>query len=159
MRVYYDRDADVNLVKAKKVAVIGYGSQGHAHANNLRDSGVKDVVVALRPGSQSAAKAENAGFRVMTNAEAAKWADIVMVLAPDELQAGLYNAELRPNMREGTALAVAHGLSIHFRLIEPRPFVPHHAPTRGVSLTPPATWPDQLNDVEMTGRKGVGDGG
>ena len=121
MRVYYDRDADVNLVKSKKVAIVGYGSQGHAHANNLRDSGVKDVVVALRPGSQSVQKAESAGFRVMTNSEAAKWADIVMVLAPDELQAALYNGELRPNMREGTALAVAHGLSIHFRLIEPRP--------------------------------------
>ena len=121
MRVYYDRDADVNLIKSKKVAVIGYGSQGHAHANNLRDSGVKDVVVALRPGSPSAAKAENAGFKVLTNSEAAKWADIVMVLAPDELQAGLYNNELKPNMREGSALAVAHGLSIHFRLIEPRP--------------------------------------
>jgi ketol-acid reductoisomerase len=121
MRVYYDRDADVNLIKSKKVAVIGYGSQGHAHANNLRDSGVKDVVVALRPGSPSAAKAENAGFKVLTNSEAAKWADIVMVLAPDELQAGLYNNELKPNMRPDTALAVAHGLSIHFRLIEPRP--------------------------------------
>ena len=121
MRVYYDRDADVNLVKSKKVAVIGYGSQGHAHANNLRDSGVKDVVVALRPGSASAQKAENAGFKVMGNAEAAKWADIMMILAPDELQAALYNNELRPNMRDGTALAVAHGLSIHFRLIEPRP--------------------------------------
>jgi len=121
MRVYYDRDADVNLIKSKKVAVIGYGSQGHAHANTLRDSGVKDVVVALRPGSPSAQKAENAGFKVLTNSEAAKWADIVMVLAPDELQAGLYNNELKPNMREGTALAVAHGLSIHFRLIEPRP--------------------------------------
>jgi ketol-acid reductoisomerase len=121
MRVYYDRDSDVNLVKSKKVAVIGYGSQGHAHANNLRDSGVKDVVVALRPGSASAAKAETAGFKVMGNAEAAKWADIVMILAPDELQAALYNNELRPNMRDGTALAVAHGLSIHFRLIEPRP--------------------------------------
>ena len=121
MRVYYDRDADVNLIKAKKVAVIGYGSQGHAHANNLRDSGVKDIVVALRPGSPSGQKAENAGFKVMTNAEAAKWADIVMVLAPDELQAALYNNELKPNMRKGTALAVAHGLSIHFRLIEPRP--------------------------------------
>ena len=120
MRVYYDRDADVNLVKSKKVAVIGYGSQGHTHANNLRDSGVKEVVVALRPGSASAQKAEGAGLKVMTPAEAAKWADIVMVLAPDELQAGLYNGELRPNMREGTALAVAHGLSIHFRLIEPR---------------------------------------
>jgi ketol-acid reductoisomerase len=121
MRVYYDRDADVNLVKSKKVAVIGYGSQGHAHANNLRDSGVKDVVVALRPGSASAQKAEAAGFKVMTNAAAAKWADVVMVLAPDELQAQLYAEDLRDNMREGTALAVAHGLSIHFRLIEPRP--------------------------------------
>jgi ketol-acid reductoisomerase len=121
MRVYYDRDADVNLVKAKKVAVIGYGSQGHAHANNLRDSGVKEVVVALRPGSASAAKATAAGLEVVTPAQAAKWADLVMVLTPDELQAPLYAADLRPNMREGTALAVAHGLSIHFRLIEPRP--------------------------------------
>ena len=121
MRVYYDRDADVNLVKSKKVAIIGYGSQGHAHANNLRDSGVKEVVVALRPGSASVNKAEEAGLRVMTSAEAAKWADIVMVLTPDELQAALYAGELRPNMREGTALAFAHGLSIHFRLIEPRP--------------------------------------
>src|SRR6202051_401216 len=121
MRVYYDRDADVNLVKSKKVAVIGYGSQGHAHANNLRDSGAKEIVVGVRPGSPSAQKAENAGFKVMTNTEAAKWADIVMVLAPDELQAALYNGELRPNMRQGTALAVAHGLSIHFRLLEPRP--------------------------------------
>ena len=121
MRVYYDRDADVNLIKAKKVAVIGYGSQGNAHANNLRDSGVKDVVVALRPGSASAVKAETAGIKVLTPAEAAKWADVVMVLAPDELQAALYNSDLKPNMREGTALAFAHGLSIHFRLIEPRP--------------------------------------
>jgi ketol-acid reductoisomerase len=121
MRVYYDRDADVNLVKAKKVAVIGYGSQGNAHANNLRDSGCKDVVVALRPGSISAQKAEAAGIKVLNPAEAAKWADVVLVLAPDELQAALYNSDLKPNMREGTALAFAHGLSIHFRLIEPRP--------------------------------------
>jgi ketol-acid reductoisomerase len=121
MRVYYDRDADVNLIKAKKVAVIGYGSQGNAHANNLRDSGVKDVVVALRPGSASAQKAEAVGIKVLNPAEAAKWADVVMVLAPDELQAALYNSDLKPNMREGTALAFAHGLSIHFRLIEPRP--------------------------------------
>ena len=121
MRVYYDRDADVNLIKAKKVAVIGYGSQGNAHANNLRDSGVKDVVVALRPGSASAQKAEAAGLKVMTPAEAAKWADVVMVLAPDELQAALYNSDLKPNMREGSAIAFAHGLSIHFRLIEARP--------------------------------------
>ena len=121
MRVYYDRDADVNLIKAKKVAVIGYGSQGNAHANNLRDSGCKDVVVALRPGSTSVQKAEAAGIKVLKPAEAAKWADVVMVLAPDELQAALYNSDLKPNMREGTALAFAHGLSIHFRLIEPRP--------------------------------------
>ncbi len=121
MRVYYDRDADVNLVKSKKVAIVGYGSQGHAHANNLRDSGVREVVVALRPSSVSVRKAEEAGLRVMSGAEAAKWADIVMVLTPDELQAALYASELRPNMREGTALAFAHGLSIHFRLIEPRP--------------------------------------
>jgi ketol-acid reductoisomerase len=121
MRVYYDRDADVNLIKAKKVAVIGYGSQGNAHANNLRDSGAKDVVVALRPGSASAQKAEAAGIKVLNPADAAKWADVVMVLAPDELQAALYNSDLKPNMREGTALAFAHGLSIHFRLIEPRP--------------------------------------
>jgi ketol-acid reductoisomerase len=115
--VYYDRDADVNLVKSKRVAVIGYGSQGHAHANNLRDSGVKEVVVALRPGSASAPKAKAAGIEVVTPAEA----DIVMVLTPDELQAPLYAADLKPNMRDNTALAVAHGLSIHFRLIEPRP--------------------------------------
>src|ERR1700723_1231191 len=121
MRVYYDRDADVNLIKAKKVAVIGYGSQGNAHANNLRDSGCKDVVVALRPGSASAQKAEAVGIKVMNPAEAAKWADVVMVLAPDELQAALYNSDLKPNMREGTAIAFAHGLSIHFRLIEARP--------------------------------------
>jgi ketol-acid reductoisomerase len=121
MRVYYDRDADVNLIKAKKVAVIGYGSQGNAHANNLRDSGCKDVVVALRPGSASAQKAEAVGIKVLKPAEAAKWADVVMVLAPDELQAALYNSDLKPNMREGTAIAFAHGLSIHFRLIEPRP--------------------------------------
>src|SRR6267142_5173727 len=121
MRVYYDRDADVNLVKSKKVAIVGYGSQGHAHANNLRDSGVREVVVALRPTSASVRKTEEAGLRVMSGAEAAKWADIVMVLTPDELQAALYANELRPNMRQGSALAFAHGLSIHFRLIEPRP--------------------------------------
>src|SRR4051794_41943023 len=106
MRVYYDRDADVNLVKSKKVAVIGYGSQGHAHANNLRDSGVKDVVVALRPNSPSAAKAENAGFKVLTNSEAAKWADIVMVLAPDELQAGGLENQDGPDIGRGAARAV-----------------------------------------------------
>ncbi|MEE8545905.1 MAG: ketol-acid reductoisomerase [Alphaproteobacteria bacterium] len=121
MRVYYDRDADVNLIKSKKVAIIGYGSQGHAHANNLSDSGVAEVAVGLRAGSQSAAKAEAAGLKVMAVAEAAKWADVVMMLAPDELQADIYREHLEDNMREGTALAFAHGLCIHFRLIEPRP--------------------------------------
>jgi ketol-acid reductoisomerase len=121
MRVYYDRDADLNLVKTKKIAVVGYGSQGHAHALNLRESGVSDVVVALRPGSGSAAKATAAGLKVMPPAEAAKYADLVMVLAPDELQADLYKDELRDNLKKGAALAFAHGFSIHFRLIEPRP--------------------------------------
>ncbi len=120
MRVYYDRDADVNLVKDRKVAIIGYGSQGHAHANNLKDSGVRDIVVGLRPGSASIAKAESAGLAVKAPAEAAAWADVTMVLTPDELQSQLYNDELRDNLRNGAALAFAHGLSIHFRLIEPR---------------------------------------
>ena len=120
MRVYYDRDADVGLIKGKKVAIIGYGSQGHAHANNLKESGVTDVRVGLREGSPSAAKAEAADLPVMTPGEAAAWADVVMLLTPDELQAELYRDHLAPNMREGTALAFAHGLNIHFRLIEPR---------------------------------------
>ena len=120
MRVYYDRDADVNLIKSKKVAVIGYGSQGHAHAQNLRDSGVGDVVIGLRPGSESAPKAEAAGLKVMAPAEAAKWADVTMILAPDELHAALYRDDLAGNLREGSALAFAHGFSVHFRQIEPR---------------------------------------
>ncbi len=120
MRVYYDRDADVNLIKGKKVAVIGYGSQGHAHANNLKDSGVSDVRVGLREGSSSRKKAADAGIESMTPAEAAAWADMVMVLAPDELQSQIYNEDLGPNLREGSAIAFAHGLSIHFNLIEPR---------------------------------------
>jgi ketol-acid reductoisomerase len=94
MKVYYDQDADINIIKSKKVAVIGYGSQAHAHAQNLRDSGVKEVKIALRPGSASAAKAQNAGFEVLSNADAAKWADVVMVLVPDELQAELYEKDL-----------------------------------------------------------------
>ncbi len=121
MRVYYDRDADVNLIKTKKVAVIGYGSQGHAHAQNLRDSGAKDVVIALRAGSPSVKKAEDAGFKVMTGSEAAKWADVMMVATPDELQAALWRDELKPNMKKGAAIAFAHGLNIHFNLIDPRP--------------------------------------
>ncbi len=119
MRVYYDRDADVNLIKAKKVAVIGFGSQGHAHAMNMRDSGVTDVVIGARPGA-SWKKAEAAGFKVMTPADAAKWADLVMVLTPDELQGDLYRDHLHANMRPGAAIAFAHGLNVHFNLIEPR---------------------------------------
>ncbi len=120
MRVYYDRDADVNLIKGKKVAIIGYGSQGHAHALNLRDSGVKEVAVALRAGSSSAKKAEGEGLKVMTVAEAAKWADVLMMLTPDELQAEIYYQDLHENMKPGAALLFAHGLNIHFNLIEPR---------------------------------------
>ncbi|MCC3246348.1 ketol-acid reductoisomerase [Methylocystis sp. WRRC1] len=120
MRVYYDRDADINLIKGKKVAIIGYGSQGFAHALNLKESGVSDVAVALRPGSASAAKAEGAGLKVMTVPEAAKWADVVMMLTPDELQGDIYANELAPNLKQGAALLFAHGLNIHFSLIEPR---------------------------------------
>ena len=120
MRVYYDRDADVNLIKDRRVAIIGYGSQGHAHANNLKDSGIRDLVVGLRPGSASVAKAEAAGLAVKTPAEAAAWADVTMVLTPDELQSRLYETELRDNLGDGAALAFAHGLAFHFRLIEPR---------------------------------------
>jgi ketol-acid reductoisomerase len=120
MRVYYDRDADLNLIKSKKVAIVGYGSQGHAHALNLRDSGVKDIVVALRADSGSVKKAEVEGFKVMTVADAAKWAEVVMMLTPDELQGDIYEADLKENMGEGSALMFAHGLNIHFNLIEPR---------------------------------------
>jgi len=119
MRVYYDRDADLNLIKNRKVAVIGFGSQGHAHALNMRDSGVKEVAVAAREGG-SAKKAEAAGFPVMSSAEAAKWADVMMMVTPDELQADIYAHDLAPNMKEGAALLFAHGFNIHFRLIEPR---------------------------------------
>jgi len=120
MRVYYDRDADVNLIKGKKIAVIGYGSQGHAHAMNLRDSGCGDVAIGLREGSGSWPKAEGAGFKVMTPTEAAKWADVVMMLTPDELQADIYQDDLKGNMKEGSAIMFAHGLNVHFNLIEAR---------------------------------------
>src|SRR5215213_8956023 len=120
MRVYYDRDADINLIKGKKVAIVGYGSQGHAHALNLRDSGVKEVVVALRKNSPSAAKAEKENIRVMEVAEAAAWADIVMMLTPDELQGDIYRDHLHANMKQGAALLFAHGLNVHFNLIDPR---------------------------------------
>ena len=120
MRVYYDADTDLNLLTGKKIAIVGYGSQGHAHAQNLRDSGVKDVAVALRPGSATAKKAEGAGFKVLSNADAARWADVVMILAPDEHQAAIYADDLHANLKPGAALAFAHGLNIHFGLIEPR---------------------------------------
>jgi ketol-acid reductoisomerase len=120
MRVYYDSDADINLIKGKKVAVVGYGSQGHAHVLNLRDSGIKDVVVALRAGSSTAKKAESEGVKVMTVADAAKWADVLMMLTPDELQSDIYKADIADNIRPGSALLFAHGLNVHFGLIEPR---------------------------------------
>jgi ketol-acid reductoisomerase len=120
MRVYYDRDADLARLLDKKIAIVGYGSQGHAHALNLRDSGVKQVAVALRPGSASAKKAEAEGLKVMTVAEAAGWADLLMILAPDELQRSIYANEIAPNIRDGAALLFAHGLNIHFNLIEPK---------------------------------------
>jgi len=120
MRVYYDRDADVNLIKSKKVVIVGYGSQGHAHAANLRDSGVKDVRIALRPESPTVKKAEGAGFTVMSPAEAAAWGDVLMMCTPDELQADIYARDLAPNMKEGAAIAFAHGLNVHFNLIVPR---------------------------------------
>ena len=121
MRVYYDRDADVNLIKSKKVVIVGYGSQGHAHANNLKDSGATQLAVALRAGSAGIAKAEAAGLKVMEPAEAAAWADVVMVLTPDEGQGDLYRESLHANMRPGAALAFAHGLNVHFKLLDARP--------------------------------------
>jgi len=119
MKVYYDRDADIGLIKGKKVAILGYGSQGHAHAQNLRDSGVAEVAIALRPGSASAKKAEGAGFKVMPNQEAAAWADVLMILAPDEHQAAIWENDIKSHIRPGAALAFAHGLNVHFGLIEP----------------------------------------
>jgi ketol-acid reductoisomerase len=120
MRVYYDRDADLNLIKGKKVAVIGYGSQGHAHALNLRDSGCKSIAIGLRKGSAGIAKAEKEKLKVMEVAEAAEWADVMMMLTPDELQADIYKEHLRDKMRPGAALMFAHGLNVHFNLIEAR---------------------------------------
>ncbi len=120
MKVYYDKDADLNIIKSKKVAIIGYGSQAHAHALNLKESGVQNIKIALREGSASKLKAQNAGFEVVSNKEAAKWADIVMVLAPDEFQSDIYTQDLKDNMTQGSALVFAHGLNIHFNLIEAR---------------------------------------
>ena len=120
MRVYYDRDCDINLIKEKNIAILGYGSQGHAHALNLRDSGARNIVVALRPGSASAAKAEAEGLKVMGIAEAAAWCDLIMFSMPDELQAETYRNYVHDNIREGAAIAFAHGLNIHFNLINPK---------------------------------------
>ena len=120
MRVYYDRDCDINLIKEKNIAILGYGSQGHAHALNLRDSGARSIVVALRPGSTSAKKAEAEGLKVMGIAEAAAWCDLIMFSMPDELQAETYSDYVHDNIREGAAIAFAHGLNIHFNLITPK---------------------------------------
>ncbi|MFN8831390.1 MAG: ketol-acid reductoisomerase [Labrys sp. (in: a-proteobacteria)] len=120
MRVYYDRDADLNLIKGKKVCIVGYGSQGRAHALNLKDSGAKEIVVALRPGSTTALKVEADGLKVMSVPDAAKWADLMMMATPDELQADIYRDEIAPHIRDGAAIAFAHGLNVHFNLIEPK---------------------------------------
>ena len=119
MNRYYDKDADLNIIKGMKVAIIGYGSQGHAHANNLQDSGV-EVVVGLRDGSDSAQKATGSGLAVKSVEDATAWADLVMVLAPDEFQAKIYTDNIEPNLKEGATLAFAHGLNIHFDMITPR---------------------------------------
>ena len=118
MRVYYDRDADLNLIKSKKVVIVGYGSQGRAHALNLKDSGAKELRVALRPGSETAKKVEADGLQVMSVAEAAKWGDLLMMATPDELQADIWKNDIAANIRPGAAIAFAHGLNIHFGLIE-----------------------------------------
>ncbi|GAA0199689.1 ketol-acid reductoisomerase [Corynebacterium riegelii] len=118
IEVLYDNDADLSLIQGKKVAIIGYGSQGHAHAQNLRESGV-EVVVGLREGSKSAAKAKEAGFEVKSNADAAAWADVIMLLAPDTSQAEIFTKDIEPNLKDGDALFFGHGLNIHFKLIEP----------------------------------------
>ena len=120
MKMFYEKDTDVNLIKDKKIAIFGYGSQGHAHALNLKDSGVKEVAVALREGSSSKAKAESKGLKVMNLSDAAEWADVVMILTPDELQASIYKNHIEQRVKEGTSIAFAHGLNIHYDLIKAR---------------------------------------
>ena len=120
MRVFYDQDADINLIKSKKVVIVGYGSQGRAHALNLKDSGVQSLAIALRPGSSTAKKVEADGLKVMSVTDAAAWADLMMMAAPDELQSDIYNDHIADNIRDGAAIAFAHGLNVHFALIEPK---------------------------------------
>src|ERR687892_2552604 len=118
MNIYYDKDADLSIIQNKTVAIVGYGSQGHAHANNLRDSGV-DVIVGLKRGSNSWPKAQNAGLKVAETAEAAATADIVMILLPDELQGEAYEKEIKPGLKNGDYIAFGHGFNIHFKRIVP----------------------------------------
>ena len=120
MKMYYEKDADANLIKSKKVAIVGFGSQGHAHALNLKDSGVKEIVVALRENSPSVKKAESAGLKVMSISDAAEWADVLMILAPDELQSAIYKNHVEQRIKQGASLAFAHGLNIHYDLIKAR---------------------------------------
>jgi ketol-acid reductoisomerase len=120
MKIFYEKDANIDLIKSKKVAIFGFGSQGHAHALNLKDSGVKEIVVALREDSPSRKKAEASGLKVMNLSDAAEWADVVMILTPDELQAQIYKNHIEQRMKQGTSLAFAHGLNIHFDLISAR---------------------------------------
>ena len=120
MKVYYDNDTDLSIIQSKKIAILGYGSQGHAHAQNLKDSGATDITIGLRDGSSSIAKAQQAGFNVTNPADATKNADVVMLLVPDELQADIYKEQVEPNLKQGATLAFAHGLNVHFDLITPR---------------------------------------
>ena len=120
MKTFYEKDADTNLIKKKKVAIFGYGSQGHAHALNLKDSGVAEVVVALREGSSSIKKAEGEGLKVMSLSDAAAWADVVMMLTPDELQSEIYKNHIEQRVKEGTSVAFAHGLNVHCDLSKAR---------------------------------------
>jgi ketol-acid reductoisomerase len=118
LSVYYDKDCNIELIKSKKVAMIGFGSQGHAHAENLRDSGV-EVVIGLRKEGSSWAKAEAKGFKVMTVADASAYADVVMILLPDENQAEIYKNEIEPNLKQGATIAFGHGFNIHYGRIHP----------------------------------------
>ena len=126
MNIYYDKDCDLSIIQGKKVTIVGYGSQGHAHANNLKDSGV-DVTVALRAGSASVAKAEAAGLTVKNTTDAIREADVVMILTPDEFQHDLYVNEIEPNIKQGAAMAFAHGFAIHFtEYLGVRTSIPRH---------------------------------